>query len=54
MKISGGAQSAFAQKIENQTQFWARERGNIPCFLAALTMEFADEANKDATLQVNV
>ncbi|KAF4637713.1 hypothetical protein G7Y89_g374 [Cudoniella acicularis] len=54
MKISGGPQSAFALKISDQTKFWAKERNSIPCLLAALTLEFYDEANRDGTLQVDV
>jgi len=54
MKISGGPESAFAVKIADQIKFWAKEKGSIPCFLAALTLEFFDEANKDGTLRVDV
>ncbi|KAH8681062.1 spindle assembly checkpoint component Mad1 [Xylariales sp. PMI_506] len=43
MKVSGGPQSAFARKIGDQIQFWVREKGCIPGFLAALTLEFYDE-----------
>ncbi|EPE31412.1 hypothetical protein GLAREA_12715 [Glarea lozoyensis ATCC 20868] len=54
MKISGGPQSAFAVKIGDQIKFWVKERGSIPCLLAALTLEFYEEGNRDGTLQVNV
>ncbi|PMD47484.1 MAD-domain-containing protein [Hyaloscypha variabilis F] len=54
MKISGGPESAFALKIADQIKFWVTEKGSIPCFLAALTLEFYDEANKDGTLRVDV
>lgn len=54
MKISGGPESAFALKIADQIKFWVKEKGNIPCFLAALTLEFYDEGNKDGTLRVDV
>jgi mitotic spindle assembly checkpoint protein MAD1 len=54
MKISGGPESAFAVKIADQIKFWVKEKGSIPCFLAALTLEFFDEANKDGTLRVDV
>ncbi|CZR62162.1 related to spindle assembly checkpoint protein [Phialocephala subalpina] len=54
MKISGGPESAFAKKIGNQIKFWVKERGSIPCFLAALTLEFYEEANRDGTLRVDV
>ncbi|POS85187.1 hypothetical protein EPUL_003759, partial [Erysiphe pulchra] len=45
MKISGGPESAFAIKISDQVRFWCHERGSIPCFLAALTLEFWEESN---------
>jgi len=54
MKISGGPESAFAVKIADQIKFWVKEKGSIPCFLAALTLEFYDEGNKDGTLRVDV
>lgn len=54
MKISGGPESAFAGKIRDQLNFWVKERDCIPGFLAALTLEFWDEANRDGTLVVNV
>jgi mitotic spindle assembly checkpoint protein MAD1 len=54
MKISGGPESAFAIKIADQIKFWVKERGSIPCLLAALTLEFYDEANKDGTLRLDV
>lgn len=43
MKVSGGPQSPFAQRIADQIQFWVRDKGCIPGFLAALTLEFYDE-----------
>ena len=52
MKVSGGSKSAFAQKITDQLKFWVHGKGNIPCFLAALTIEFYDEANRDKTMQM--
>jgi len=54
MKVSGGPQSAFAMKIKEQIKFWVHGRGSVPCFLAALTLEFYEEANKDGTLRVDV
>ncbi|RKF83834.1 Spindle assembly checkpoint component MAD1 [Golovinomyces cichoracearum] len=51
MKVSGGPKSAFAIKISDQIRFWCKERGSIPCFLAALTLEFWEEKNGDRTLQ---
>jgi mitotic spindle assembly checkpoint protein MAD1 len=54
MKISGGPESAFALKINESIKFWVKERGSIPCLLAALTLEFYEEANRDATQRINV
>ena len=53
MKVSGGPESAFAKKIRSQIAFWVEGRGSIPCFLAALTMEFYEEARGDGTLRVD-
>ncbi|KAF7516105.1 hypothetical protein G7054_g14294 [Neopestalotiopsis clavispora] len=47
MKVSGGPQSPFAIKIQDQIQFWVRERGCIPGFLAALTLEFCENASNE-------
>ncbi|KAK4448486.1 mitotic checkpoint protein-domain-containing protein [Podospora aff. communis PSN243] len=43
MKVGGGPRSAFAARIGDNIKFWVRERGCVPCFLAALTLEFYDE-----------
>ncbi|KAK4161042.1 spindle assembly checkpoint component Mad1 [Cladorrhinum sp. PSN259] len=43
MKVGGGPRSAFANKIGDNIKFWVRERGCVPCFLAALTLEFYEE-----------
>jgi mitotic spindle assembly checkpoint protein MAD1 len=43
MKVGGGPKSAFARRISDQIGFWVREKGCIPGFLAALTLEFYDE-----------
>ncbi|KAI1002904.1 hypothetical protein K3495_g5298 [Podosphaera aphanis] len=51
MKVSGGPTSAFALKIGDQIRFWCKERGSIPCFLAALTLEFWEEKYGDRTLR---
>lgn len=53
MKVSGGPQSAFGLKIRDHIKFWVHERGSVPCLLAALTLEFFEEQNKDKTVQVN-
>ncbi|KAK6332727.1 coiled-coil domain-containing protein mad1, variant 2 [Orbilia brochopaga] len=39
MKLCGGPNSQFAREIRNQLKFYVEERKEIPCFLAALTME---------------
>jgi len=52
MKVSGGPRSAFAERIKEQSSFWVGQRGNVPCFLAALTLEFWEEANRDRTVQI--
>lgn len=46
MKVGGGPKSAFAQRISDQIGFWVREKGCIPGFLAALTLEFYEEYSK--------
>ncbi|KOS20462.1 Spindle assembly checkpoint component MAD1 [Escovopsis weberi] len=43
MKVGGGPKSAFAGKIADHIGFWVREKGCIPGFLAALTLEFYEE-----------
>ena len=47
MKVGGGPKSAFAQRISDQIGFWVREKGCIPGFLAALTLEFYEEYSKN-------
>ncbi|KAI0388795.1 spindle assembly checkpoint component Mad1 [Xylariaceae sp. FL0594] len=49
MKVSGGPQSVFAKRIADQIQFWVRDKGCIPGFLAALTLEFYDEFSRGGT-----
>ncbi|POR36601.1 Spindle assembly checkpoint component mad1 [Tolypocladium paradoxum] len=46
MKVGGGPKSAFARRIGDQIGFWVREKGCIPGFLAALTLEFYEEHTK--------
>ncbi|KAL8377957.1 hypothetical protein RB595_008577 [Gaeumannomyces hyphopodioides] len=48
MKVGGGPRSAFAQRIDDQIRFWVREKGCIPSFLAALTLEFYEEHSKSS------
>lgn len=40
MKVSGGPKSAFADEIRGLIEFWVDAKGQIPCFLAAMTLEF--------------
>lgn len=40
MKVSGGPQSEFAKEIRGVIEEWVERRKEIPCFLAALTLEF--------------
>ncbi|RDI81838.1 hypothetical protein Vi05172_g8293 [Venturia inaequalis] len=42
MKVSGGTDSAFAREIRGLIDFWVDGRGQVPCFLAAMTLEFYD------------
>ena len=44
MKIAGGTRGAFAREIEGLVRFWVQDKGQIPCFLAAMTLEFFDKA----------
>jgi mitotic spindle assembly checkpoint protein MAD1 len=46
MKISGGPNGAFAQEIKDLVKFWVQDRKEIPCFLAAMTLEFYDRGVK--------
>ncbi|KAI0478862.1 spindle assembly checkpoint component MAD1 [Xylariaceae sp. FL0804] len=48
MKVSGGPHSPFARRIADQIQFWVRDKGCIPGFLAALTLEFYEEHTRAA------
>lgn len=40
MKVSGGPKSQFASEIRDKIEFWVEGRKEIPCFLAACTLEF--------------
>ncbi|OKL64669.1 hypothetical protein UA08_00899 [Talaromyces atroroseus] len=48
MKISGGPNSLFALEIKHLIKFWVEERKDIPCFLAAMTLEFYDKTTRAA------
>ncbi|OAP63144.1 hypothetical protein AYL99_02371 [Fonsecaea erecta] len=43
MKISGGPDSPFAAEIRDLINFWVKEKKQIPCFLAAMTLEFYEK-----------
>ncbi|QDS71777.1 hypothetical protein FKW77_009287 [Venturia effusa] len=42
MKVSGGTDSVFAREIRGLIDFWVDGRGQVPCLLAAMTLEFYD------------
>lgn len=46
MKISGGPNSLFALEIKPLIKFWVEERKDIPCFLAAMTLDFYDKTTR--------
>jgi mitotic spindle assembly checkpoint protein MAD1 len=43
MKVSGGPQSEFAKEIRGLIEFWVDGKGQVPCFLAAMTLEFYEK-----------
>lgn len=47
-QISGGPDGEFGREIRGLVEFWVNERGSIPLFLAAATMEFYDQTTKAA------
>lgn len=46
MKVSGGPQSVFAQEIRGLIEFWVEGRKEVPCFLAACSLEFYDRTTR--------
>jgi mitotic spindle assembly checkpoint protein MAD1/[phosphatase 2A protein]-leucine-carboxy methyltransferase len=48
MKVSGGEQSAFANEIRDLITFWVEQKKDIPCFLAAMTLEFQERNTRVA------
>ncbi|KAJ5728840.1 Spindle-related protein [Penicillium malachiteum] len=46
MKLSGGNNSLFAMEIKPLLKFWVQERKDIPCFLAAMTLDFYDKTTR--------
>lgn len=43
MKIGGGAASVFGESISELVDLWVRQRREIPCLLAAMTLKFYDD-----------
>ncbi|KAJ5682544.1 Mitotic checkpoint [Penicillium macrosclerotiorum] len=50
MKILGGPNSLFALEIKPLIKFWVEERKDIPCFLAAMTLDFYDKTTRAARI----
>ncbi|KAJ5158193.1 Mitotic checkpoint [Penicillium coprophilum] len=50
MKISGGPNSLFAMELKPLIKFWVEERKDIPCFLAAMTLDFYDKTTRAARM----
>ena len=50
MKVSGGPQSVFAGEIKGLIEFWVEGRKEIPCFLAACTLEFYERTTSAARM----
>lgn len=50
MKISGGPNSLFAMEIKPLIKFWVEEKKDIPCFLAAMTLDFYDKTTRAARM----
>lgn len=50
MKLSGGNNSLFAMEIKPLLKFWVQERKDIPCFLAAMTLDFYDKTTRAARM----
>ncbi|KAK0247380.1 hypothetical protein B0A54_17404 [Friedmanniomyces endolithicus] len=48
MKVSGGPQSVFAGEIKGLIEFWVEGRKEVPCFLAACTLEFYERSTRAA------
>lgn len=48
MKVSGGEKSVFANEIRPNIEFWVDGRKEIPCFLAACTLEFYERTTRAA------
>jgi mitotic spindle assembly checkpoint protein MAD1 len=42
MRLIGGNED-YIRSLEHLRKFWVIERGSIPCFLSALTLELFDK-----------
>jgi mitotic spindle assembly checkpoint protein MAD1 len=49
MKISGGPDGVFGQEIAPLVQVWVKGKGDIPAFLAAMTLSFHEKYLEDAS-----
>ncbi|KAF2664776.1 MAD-domain-containing protein [Microthyrium microscopicum] len=49
MKVSGGTESEFAREIRGLIEFWVDGKRQVPCFLAAMTLEFFEKYGDVAT-----
>ena len=47
MKVSGGPQSEFAREIRGLIDYWVDGKGQVPCLLAAMTLEFYEKYGVD-------
>ncbi|SMY25125.1 unnamed protein product [Zymoseptoria tritici ST99CH_1A5] len=50
MKVSGGVESVFAGELRANIEFWVEGRREIPCFLAACTLDFWEK--KRGTMKI--
>ncbi|KAI9728881.1 MAG: coiled-coil domain-containing protein mad1 [Cirrosporium novae-zelandiae] len=48
IKVCAGENSPFAFEMRNLIRFWVEERKEIPCFLAAMTLEFFERTTRAA------
>lgn len=47
---SGGPESRFGMEIRGLVDFWVMQKKEIPCFLAAMSLEFYDRTTKAARM----
>ena len=43
MKISGGPAGAFGKDVKELVEFWVKDKKEIPCLMAAMTLEFYEK-----------